>query len=408
MLIVSSKVGKWYEPTYTRSHKLVNDSSNSSINIRSFVQLWLCDNRWGVEIERVFVGRNNWRESLENSDNPVKKREIFGWAFFDFANSSYVTVVITAIYSSFFVKYVIPEDHPAPNSLWSSIIVVGTIIAMLLSPLAGAICDLAGKKKGYLIGATLICAVSTMGLYFVDGSTLWLGALLVVVSYVAFMLSETFCASFLTDIATPKTMGLISGLGWGIGYFGGLVSLLIVKAVAGGEDGSPAEIVASHQDAMVATGLFFAVAALPTFIWVKERSKPQAGFEAASLSKLASAGAARMFQTIRMVRKHERLFRFFIAFLFYSAGVGAAVTFSGIFARTELEMTTADLITFFAIIQVLAAVGAMLFGVLGIKAGLQRNPDLHAHSLGGRNAGHFPDRCALSCAWNHAKRTLFH
>ena len=111
---------------------------------------------------------------------------------------------------------------------------VGTIIAMLLSPLAGAICDLAGKKKGYLIGATLICAVSTMGLYFVDGSTLWLGALLVVVSYVAFMLSETFCASFLTDIATPKTMGLISGLGWGIGYFGGLVSLLIVKAV---EDG---------------------------------------------------------------------------------------------------------------------------------------------------------------------------
>ena len=89
-----------------------------------------------------------WRESLENSDNPVKKREIFGWAFFDFANSSYVTVVITAIYSSFFVKYVIPEDHPAPNSLWSSIIVVGTIIAMLLSPLAGAICDLAGKKKG--------------------------------------------------------------------------------------------------------------------------------------------------------------------------------------------------------------------------------------------------------------------
>ena len=46
---------------------------------------------------------------MDNSDNPVKKREIFGWAFFDFANSSYVTVVITAIYSSFFVKYVIPE-----------------------------------------------------------------------------------------------------------------------------------------------------------------------------------------------------------------------------------------------------------------------------------------------------------
>ena len=304
-----------------------------------------------------------------NSDNNLKKREIFGWAFFDFANSSYVTVVITAIYSSFFVKYVIPEDHASPNSLWSGIITVGTIVAMLLSPIAGAICDLAGKKKGYLIAATLICAASTVGLFWVDTPTLWLGIALIVVSYVAFMLSETFCASFLTDIATPKTMGLISGLGWGIGYFGGLVSLLIVKAVAGGTDGAREEIVANHQQAMVATGLFFAVAALPTFIWVKERSKPQPGFENASLKTLASAGVARLLKTMQMVREHKRLFRFFIAFLFYSAGVGAAITFSGILARTELEMTTADLITFFAIIQVLAAFGAIVFGFVESKRG---------------------------------------
>ena len=251
-----------------------------------------------------------------NSDNSVKKREIFGWAFFDFANSSYVTIVITAIYSSFFVKYVIPEDHASPNSLWSGIITAGTIVAMLLSPIAGAICDLAGKKKGYLIAATLICAASTVGLFWVDTPTLWLGIALIVVSYVAFMLSETFCASFLTDIATPKTMGLISGLGWGIGYFGGLVSLLIVKAVAGGTDGTREEIVANHQQAMVATGFFFAVAALPTFIWVKERSKPQPGFEDANLKALASAGLARLLKTMRMVREHKRLFRFFIAFLF--------------------------------------------------------------------------------------------
>jgi len=304
-----------------------------------------------------------------NSDNSVKKREIFGWAFFDFANSSYVTIVITAIYSSFFVKYVIPEDHASPNSLWSGIITVGTIVAMLLSPIAGAICDLAGKKKGYLIAATLICAASTVGLFWVDTPTLWLGIALIVISYVAFMLSETFCASFLTDIATPKTMGLISGLGWGIGYFGGLVSLLIVKAVAGGTDGAREEIVANHQQAMVATGLFFAVAALPTFIWVKERSKPQPGFENASLKTLASAGVARLLKTMRMVREHKRLFRFFIAFLFYSAGVGAAITFSGILARKEMEMTTADLITFFAIIQVLAAFGAIAFGFVESKRG---------------------------------------
>ena len=209
-----------------------------------------------------------------------------------------------------------------------------------------------------------------MGLYFVDGSTLWLGALLVVVSYVAFMLSETFCASFLTDIATPKTMGLISGLGWGIGYFGGLVSLLIVKAVAGGEDGSPAEIVASHQDAMVATGLFLCCCSA-SYIHLGKRALEASGWLRSGFVVEIGLGrrseeCSRLF---RMVRKHERLFQVLYRFSLLQRRRRSCGDLLWDFRSNQLEMTTADLITFFAIIQVLAAVGAMLFGVLESRRG---------------------------------------
>ena len=92
---------------------------------------------------------------------PVKKREIFGWAMYDFANSSYTTVVITVIYSAFFVQHIVPAGSEARDTYWSIAMIASTIIALLLSPLVGAICDYGGGKKRYLGLTTLVCAGST-------------------------------------------------------------------------------------------------------------------------------------------------------------------------------------------------------------------------------------------------------
>ena len=205
---------------------------------------------------------------------PVTRREIFGWAMFDFANSSYTTVVISAVYGAFFVGSIVPAGSAARDSYWSTAILISMVVSLVLSPLVGAIVDLSGKKKTYLVVSCIICALGTAGLYFVAPGNVWLAIWLIVVGNTGFMLSESFCASFLPDLATPETMGKISGLGWGVGYLGGLVSVFIASRVIITADPSTnaAGYVHQNQIAMLAMGAFFVIAALPTFLLVKNRS----------------------------------------------------------------------------------------------------------------------------------------
>ena len=301
---------------------------------------------------------------------PVTKREIFGWAMFDFANSSYVTVVITAIYSGFFTEYIVPADSPMKNTYWSLAIVCSTLLGLFLAPMVGAICDFSGRKKRYLIISTVICSLVCCLLYWVGPGDVWLGIGVIAVSFAAFKVSEAFCGSFLPELATPKTMGIISGLGWGIGYFGGIGSLLVVLAIVTTKAADNLELfIAQNQLAMVATGIFFLVAALPTFILLKDRGRPRPGFESASFGELFRAGIESLNYTAREAKEHRRFFQFLRAFLFYNAGMAACISFSGIYARQELGFGTSELTIMFLFIQLSSAIGAAAFGFLDAKKG---------------------------------------
>lgn len=301
---------------------------------------------------------------------PVTKTEIGGWASFDFANSSYVTVVITVIYAPFFTEYIVPAESGLRASYWSLAIAISTLIALTMAPLVGAICDLTGNKKKYLIATTLICSVATMLLSLVGPGDITFAIILVALSYATFMLSESFCGAFLTDIATPKNMGLISGIGWGVGYFGGIASLLMVKALVTSDPATDLPLyIEQNQTAMGATGLFFLVAALPTFLLVKNRTVPKAGFEEARLGQLFSEGFTQLKSTIANAKEHATFFKFLRAFLFYYAGMSACISFAGIFAKVELKLDTGELVMFFLVIQLCSAIGAMLFGLVDTRLG---------------------------------------
>ncbi|NBX17467.1 MAG: MFS transporter [Proteobacteria bacterium] len=304
---------------------------------------------------------------------PVKKGEIFSWAMFDFANSSYTTVVITAVFSAFFVENIVPKESTARDSYWTFAMSASTLVALILSPLAGAICDLSGRKKLYLAYTTVICALATGMLSFVGQGDIALAIALITVSNAAFMLSETFCGSFLPDLSTRENMGLISGIGWGLGYFGGLASLALVMAVIGDtKNADGAVIVSRHQTAMIVTGAFFLIAALPTLLFVKNRSRPKAGYENASTLDLLKAGVSRFRQTFQTAKQHKTLFRFLLAFMVYMAGLDAVVKFVGIYARSELKFELSDITKMFLILQLSAAAGAVGFGFLESKLGAKK------------------------------------
>jgi UMF1 family MFS transporter len=305
---------------------------------------------------------------------PVTKREIFGWAMFDFANSCYTTVVITAVYGAYFVAHIVPAGARARDSYWATAIVISMVVTLILSPLVGAIIDKSGKKKAYLVASCLVCSVATAALALVGPGQVWPAIGLIVVSNAAFMLSESFCASFLPDISTPENMGKISGLGWGIGYFGGLLSVAIASLVIirAKPDADPALYVRQNQLAMLAMGGFFVLAALPTFLLVKNRTVPAPGFEGASSMTLIRAGLAEFASTFATARQYKVLFQFLIAFMVYMAGLDAIVKFVGIYAREDIHLSEGEFVILFLALQISAALGAFAFGWAESRLGPKR------------------------------------
>jgi UMF1 family MFS transporter len=187
------------------------------------------------------------------------------------------------------------------------------------------------------------------------------------------MLSETFCGSFLPELATKENMGLISGVGWGLGYFGGLASLALVFFILGDtKDIEQSLLISKHQFAMIVTGMFFLIAALPTLLFVKNRSVPKPGYENASARTLLSAGLKRFTETAATARKNKNLFRFLLAFMVYMAGLEAVIKFVGIYARNELQFEVSDIAKMFLILQLSAAAGAVGFGFLEAKMGAKK------------------------------------
>jgi UMF1 family MFS transporter len=151
---------------------------------------------------------------------------------------------------------------------------VSNVIVLLFSPLVGAIADESGRKKAFLFASYLGCVLSTAALWFVEPGAIVLAFALFVVSNIAFSFGENFAGAFLPEISTPATIGRISGFGWGLGYFGGLLSLACEFPLA------KAGIEMSNYERLrliwPVTGLFFLDRGLPTFLILRERAPRRA------------------------------------------------------------------------------------------------------------------------------------
>ena len=307
---------------------------------------------------------------------PVRRREIFGWAMFDFANSSYTTLIITVAFAVYFKSFVAGERWG--DLLWSSGIFVTNLLVMLASPLIGAIADGAGRKKLFLFSTYSLCVLGTASLYFVTPGAVVLALVLVVISNLAFSFGENFTSAFLPEISTPQNIGRISAIGWGVGYFGGLACLVLVKPYLGGLDLTVKELLSpEHEIAFrqlrftwpLVAG-FFLAAGLPTFLFLKERAPRPRG---KGIRDYAREGFGRLRNTFSDLSKFSQLRRFLVAFFFFQAGLTAIIAFAAIFASTTLGFSAGELITLFILLQLSAAGGALAFGWLQDRIGGNRS-----------------------------------
>lgn len=295
---------------------------------------------------------------------PVRRREIFGWAMFDFANSSYTTIVVTVAFGNYFTQLVAPGG--TGDRLWGIAIAVSNVLVMLLSVAVGAVADGAARKKAFLFASYLACVAGTAGLWFAVPGRVDLALTLFVLSNVAFSLGENFTSSFLPELSTPKNIGKISGFGWGLGYVGGLLSLAVIYPLVAG--GFVVENLASLRAVWLVNALFFLLAGLPTFLLLRERAIPTPGH---GWWDHAADGLRRVAETAREIRHFKQLARFLLAFFLFQAGLTTMFAFAGIYAVQTVGFEGSDVIFLFLVLNVSAALGALGFGWIQDRIGVK-------------------------------------
>jgi len=312
---------------------------------------------------------------------------------YDFANSGYTTVVITAVYNAYFVGVVANRASWATLA-WTAALSVSQLLIMLTAPLVGAYADLRAAKKTLLAISTIGCVIFTAALALTGPSSLVLAMVLVAASAYFFGTGENLIAAFLPEIADSESLGTVSGWGWSLGYIGGLLALglcLVYVTWAQGEGQAATEYV---PVTMLITAGFFAVAALPTFLVLRERAMPQ---PVDPRHRFVRDSFLRLGHTLRNAARYRDLARFLVCVTVYQAGVQTVVALAAIYAQEALGFNTRDTITMILAVNVTAALGALAFGHVQDRLG-------HAQTL---RLTLLLWIVTIACAWLAEGRALF-
>ncbi|MEN9775917.1 MAG: hypothetical protein RL322_2987 [Pseudomonadota bacterium] len=301
----------------------------------------------------------------------VSRRAFFFWALYDFANSGYTTVVLTAVYSAYFVG-VMTAGASWGSLVWSSTLAVSSVLVMLTMPALGAWADRYRRRGILLRVSTASCVASTAALAWVGPEMLGLAALLVVVSSYFFTVGESTIAAYLPEIARPQALGRVSGWGWGLGYFGGMLTLglslvWVLGASARGETAAQAV-----PFTLLITAGVFGAAALPTLLGLHERGGATSGPSAGPAAASDRSALARLRQTWRSSGRLVDLRRLLVAGALYQAGISVVIALAAVYAQQVMAFTEVQTMILIFAVNVSAACGALSFGHLQDRIGHRR------------------------------------
>jgi UMF1 family MFS transporter len=299
----------------------------------------------------------------------VRKREVFGWAMYDFANSGYTTVVLTAVFNAYFVGVVV--GNAAWGTLvWTLALAASSLLVMMTMPAIGAWADLHGSKKRWLMFSTMGCVVGTSALAFAGPGDVVLAIVAVIVSNLFFAYGESLTAAFLPELARPESMGRVSGWGWSFGYFGGMLTLGLSLAwvLAAQAAGQPAAKFVPVT--MWITAGVFAVASCATFGLLRERARPQAAVQGPAPGLRASV--ARLRQTWRQAERFTD-FRWLLACaVAYQAGIAVVIALAAVYAEQVLGFGQTDTMMLVFLVNIASAFGAFGWGYVQDRLGHRR------------------------------------
>jgi UMF1 family MFS transporter len=314
----------------------------------------------------------------QSTFRPASKLGIWGWVMFDWACQPFFTLVTTFVYAPYFAAAIV-GDGAQGQALWGYAAGVAGLVVALFSPVLGAVADATGRRKPW---------IAAFGILFVAGSwLLWEGrpgeSDTIIIALAAFALASigvefatVFNNSMMPTLVPAERLGRLSGLGWGMGYLGGLLSLVLTLGFLAANPDTGRTLLgfdpwfgldAAQREGDRVTGpltaIWFIVFVLPLFLFTPD------GKKAMKLIPAVRAGLNNFVAMVREVRKHRNRMIFLLANMIYMNGLGALFAFGGIYAATTFGWGTIEMGLFGIFIVIASTIGALSGGPLDDKIG---------------------------------------
>jgi UMF1 family MFS transporter len=305
-------------------------------------------------------------------DDPGSRPARAAWCLYDWANSAFPAVILTFVFAAYFTTAV-AADPIAGTRAWGTAVSLSALAIAVFSPVLGAIAHRGGARKPWLAAFTILCVGATFALWWVAPSPdhVILALVLLGIGNFAFELGIVFYNAMLPEIVSHDRIGRLSGWGWGLGYAGGLVCLVVVlfgfvqaTPPPFGLDTGAAEHVRMAGPIAAA---WFAVFALPLFVWVPDQPRiAHAPIDA------VREGLAQLRKTIANVRRYRTATRYLIAHMIYADGLNTLFAFGGVYAAGTFAMKVDEVIAFGIALNLTAGLGAFAFAWIDDRIGAKR------------------------------------
>lgn len=293
------------------------------------------------------------------------RREVTAWAVYEFSSNAFNTILVTFIFNLYFTQQVAP-DPTTGTVWWARAVNISAVLVALAMPVMGAIADFSGQKKRFLLITTLGCVLATASLFLVGRPGMMVQTIVVfIVANVLFEAAAVFYNGFLPELANPRNMGRISGIGWASGYAGGLLCLLLALGLAAWlpEEGG----LAARATTLLAAG-WYLLFAVPMFLVVRERQRRRR----AGLRIYAAAGVRRVVRTFKRLGTYREVAKLLLARLVYNDGLVTLFTFASVYVGAVYGMGLMDVLMLGIVTNVAAGVGAVAFGFVNDRIGAKR------------------------------------
>jgi len=292
------------------------------------------------------------------------RRELSAWATYEFASNAFNTLVVTFIFSRYFQSVVVGDDVEGLR-LWTRAVNLSAITVALAMPVLGAAADFSGRKMRFLGWATAGTVLLTLALFWIGPGMVLEAFLIFVAANILFEAASVFYNGFLPELTGPRRMGRISGMGWAMGYAGGILCLLLAFAMI---ERLPDEGSLDVRSTMLLAAAWYAVFALPMFIFVRERRKRRR----VRPRMLVAAGFRRVRGTVAELRVYRQVARLLLARLVYNDGLVVIFSFASIYLGSVYGLSLSEIIVLAVALNVSAGIGAVAFGFVNDRIGARK------------------------------------